>query len=968
MAISQRTATKGTAASNAALTVTFPASSATGDFILLGVANAGTAGPATPAGWTLLSTTSAGSAQSISVFWAPWSAGLTGSFTNAASAAAWVCEAYIPDTNESIQIDASAATSLTTNNTTLPTGAPTSKASGDYEALFYAWTSGATISATAGGSTIDSTQANGTSVSCSLGHNNTTSIASGTTVTAFSQTLSASNTRKTGVGVLLSEGFSAALTAVAAATTVTAVAAGATLSASASLTAIDGPTVSINFAASASLITAVSSLLRGRVSWIELELPQATPGSITASAALSATASITTTQAVGASSALTATATLATVSAIGAGSTLTATAILSTAQGVGAAEANSATGSMATGQGVGAGDTLGATVSDSTAQGVAVAATPSAIAALVTVTAVSAGATLSAIAALTNIVAVGANEANSASASFGTGQGVGAADSLGATASLATTQGVGANASLAATGSESAGSGNIAGLSATATLTTAQVVAAPVALSGTALLATAQGVAANETMSASAGEQQNGGVAGTDVLAATATLATGQVVAIGVTLTATATTTTTQAVATTDALTANVVLQEQAGVGAGSTLAGIAGSSSSGSSGIFGDGAPSAVATIATAQAVAAGLSGAAIVAMDAEVPAPPPAPPAPAATIGGYPMSAGGGWTKQAGHYLDRIPLPARATADASLNELVAQASATIGYPTYIVATADIHLGEPVARSQAQYVPAPVVAAADAEVIFTTASRAEITPLAIVGTGVSDIPDATTGGLAQVWTPPVGTAISDQELPQLESPALAEASYAEVVFTGNAELSQPDIEAQAFGVISKRIVQVTHAVAVSIISFAQADVLAIDAVSTGLVWSIPDQVGVADATFEPLAGDGLSLASWPPEPSRVKLKAESRLAEITGQATGHVWPVMGVVGSADAALEVILQAGIGSAGAPPVYATGSSRTQAIVAFAVGEVSLPVLEPSKRAINDNDDLVALWLLGLVPSG
>lgn len=201
MPITQRTATSGTAASSGALTVTFPTGASVGDVIILAVANAGTAGPVVIASWTSIGTFSAGTAQSITVFWAIWTSGLSGSFTNAASVAAWTCNAFIG--GEDHQIDASAATSNTTNNTTLPTGAPISRKDGDYEVLCYCWKSAATISTVASGSTIDITQANSTTVSCAMGHNNTTSLSVGTVTTAFSQTLSANDTRKTGVGVLL---------------------------------------------------------------------------------------------------------------------------------------------------------------------------------------------------------------------------------------------------------------------------------------------------------------------------------------------------------------------------------------------------------------------------------------------------------------------------------------------------------------------------------------------------------------------------------------------------------------------------------------------------------------------------------------------------------------------------------------------------------------------------------------------
>jgi hypothetical protein len=177
---------------------------AVGDLLVVGVGNAGTTTAAAPTGWTKTGTYSAGTAQSVSVFWAPYAASLTLSFTNAASVAAWVCNAYTPTTG-TVTLDGNpVAASNTTNNTTMPTGAPTTGAlPGDYEILFYAWTSGATISGVAAGSVIDATQANGTTISVALGHNTTTGLPPATGVTAFSQTLSANNTRKTGVGVLL---------------------------------------------------------------------------------------------------------------------------------------------------------------------------------------------------------------------------------------------------------------------------------------------------------------------------------------------------------------------------------------------------------------------------------------------------------------------------------------------------------------------------------------------------------------------------------------------------------------------------------------------------------------------------------------------------------------------------------------------------------------------------------------------
>lgn len=207
MTVSQRTATSGTATFGATFSVTLPTGTTTNDLIVVLVANGSTTGPEAPTGWTLFSGSpwSAGSSQSLSAYYAPYSASLTLSFVNpGTSVAAWICNAYF-QAGGTIAIDGTpVAASNTTSNTTLPTGAPTTSAiTDDYEILVYAWSSGATISAVASGSTIDRTQANGTSVSVALGHNNTTSLGASTATTAFSQTLSAANIRKTGVGILL---------------------------------------------------------------------------------------------------------------------------------------------------------------------------------------------------------------------------------------------------------------------------------------------------------------------------------------------------------------------------------------------------------------------------------------------------------------------------------------------------------------------------------------------------------------------------------------------------------------------------------------------------------------------------------------------------------------------------------------------------------------------------------------------
>jgi hypothetical protein len=182
-----------------------PAGTADGDFLVAVVANAGTAGPATPTGWTRPYGASAGSGQFCSVFTAPYSAGLTRAFTNAASLAVAVCGAYY-EAGKSVTLDGAAvATVNTTNNTTLPTGAPTTGlVAGDFEVLAYAWTGNAAWSAAAAaGSTRDLAAVNGTTPRAALGHNNTTSLGASTACVAFAQTLAASSSRKTGVGILL---------------------------------------------------------------------------------------------------------------------------------------------------------------------------------------------------------------------------------------------------------------------------------------------------------------------------------------------------------------------------------------------------------------------------------------------------------------------------------------------------------------------------------------------------------------------------------------------------------------------------------------------------------------------------------------------------------------------------------------------------------------------------------------------
>ena len=199
-----RTPLSVTAASGAGFTMPTSVGTAVGDLHVAVVTNAGTSGPAAPTGWTRIYSVSAGSGQCCSVFTAPYSAGLTRSFTNAASAAVAVCGSYYWSGKDIALDGAPVAATNTTNNTTLPTGAPTTGLIvADFEVLAYSYTSAATFTTTASGSTIDLRAVNSTVATAALGHNNTLALGASTATTAFSHTLSASNTRKTGVGILL---------------------------------------------------------------------------------------------------------------------------------------------------------------------------------------------------------------------------------------------------------------------------------------------------------------------------------------------------------------------------------------------------------------------------------------------------------------------------------------------------------------------------------------------------------------------------------------------------------------------------------------------------------------------------------------------------------------------------------------------------------------------------------------------
>lgn len=814
-------------------------------------------------------------------------------------------------------------------------------------------------------------------------------VASGATTGSATLTASAAIITAQAVGVL-----DPALLALAALSETVAVSAASVLSATASLSTAQGVGAAEANSASGSLATGqgvgVADTLGATASdttaqgvaanaTLNAVATNAIGVAVGASASLSATATLVAADGVGASCALSALATLATAQgvgvnelelasasgleavAIGGPAALGAVATIATTQGVGAAEANAASGSLATGQGVGAADALGATASNATAQGVAANETLLAAEGELQAAGVAGSDVLAALATINTAQGVATTAVLSAVAATTTTQGVATSVTLQSSASTATSQGVSASASLSATGNESPGSGSAAGLSAAATLATAQGVATGTVLTGSAAFTTTQGVAASETMLASAGEQQNGGVAGADVLAATATLQTAQGVATSSALIATATSTTAQGVAVPDVLTATAVIQEQAGAGAGSTLSGNATSSSSGTSGIFGDGAPSAVATLTTTQAVATTMSGAASATMDAEPPAPPPAPPSQVVTIGGYPTSVGG-WTKQAGRYLDNVPLPVRATADADCDELVGQSTATIGHPTYIEGRVDSRISKPIGIAQAQYVPAPIRADANAEVVFESDVVATIIPIPIVGSANSNVFDPIIQGTGQAWSPASIYGALDDELPETiaQSSGLVGGVRPSVADADGTYTSA--IEAQAFGIskVPKLARLVAHAsglldgveqrdeatvTAIGINSIGQAELGATSSAATGTVWHMPALPDVGDV------GEPNGVAT-------VELSGDTTLYGMVSDAIGTTWPAISHVGFADTGIDGYIGQGVGVIGAPGIIGTGQADIPSLVVFALGETSV---EDTKH-----DDDVALWLLGLIP--
>jgi hypothetical protein len=214
MPISQRTATSGTGASGANVTITLPTGTTNGDYLVVVIAMGINSLPGTPTGWLALAANAAGTTEGQAMFGAPYSAGLTLTFTMPAAANAWCCNAYYqagatvgPDTAATGTgvTNGSVGGVNTQNNTGCPSATATTPAgSADYEVITFAAQGGLTCTYSAG-STLDVQVSNGTTVSVNLGHNTTNPLAASTATPTFTATWSAIPTsrNKSGGIVLL---------------------------------------------------------------------------------------------------------------------------------------------------------------------------------------------------------------------------------------------------------------------------------------------------------------------------------------------------------------------------------------------------------------------------------------------------------------------------------------------------------------------------------------------------------------------------------------------------------------------------------------------------------------------------------------------------------------------------------------------------------------------------------------------
>jgi len=199
----------GNMAASGTFTVNVPSGTQVGDLAVcvIGVASANaSAPPAAPTGWTRNYAASAGTSQYCAVYTAPYTASLGLVFTNAGQGVASCAVGFYFQAGATLALDvAPVAAASTTNNATMTTGQPRTGAdAGDYEVLCYAHTTASgSITGVASGTAIDAQSSNPSAINVALGHNTTTSLPANTTMTAWNQTLSATNRAKTGVGVLL---------------------------------------------------------------------------------------------------------------------------------------------------------------------------------------------------------------------------------------------------------------------------------------------------------------------------------------------------------------------------------------------------------------------------------------------------------------------------------------------------------------------------------------------------------------------------------------------------------------------------------------------------------------------------------------------------------------------------------------------------------------------------------------------
>ena len=710
---------------------------------------------------------------------------------------------------------------------------------------------------------------------------------------------------------------SASLSATATLATAQTVAAGSTLSAAASLAATSGPAAATATSATSTLATTQAVGASGVETSAASEITAVSLG--VTSALLAAVGSLTTAQGVSNATATAGSATSSTTQAVAATAALAATGVVTSIGGATAAA------------------TLSAATSQSTAQGVA--ATETSIAAVTDTTAVTLGVTSAILASSATLVcqaAVAAGSTFSSSGSLTAADNPATTTSTSAQESLVSAQGVAAGSSLACSANLTASTGYLAGLSASAVLSTAQAVAAAATeiaatsdttavalgtttgvLSTTPVLLTTQAVAVDETLS-TAGALAAG--TGSNVQsAAQANLSTAQGVAAQQAEQATLTLVTAAGSASSDPLLVSTsALQATDGVACAASLSSTTSllciplTSYTASC--------AALTDLQTGVGVATDLSVAALAVLDAELPVPPSPGQSVANTAFGFATSvSSGGFTKQAGQYLDtQFPLPVRATADAELDTtLVGSALATISAPAATMAVAYGRLRLPVAGSFATFSAGTILATGDAE--FATDGDTDLTVIQpeLIAEVASDLEAISldSAAIAGRRPPPVMVLVG-AALPGVFCMAGAlTGAPPELVLQADTPLDQPQSQALTY-VHLDALVAVGSASVPDVASHADAA-----AILTGEC--------VVDTALPMLVGSGVVMvqSTWP---SMRTSEHAGSLAGVEAYSHGYVEPAACVA-----------------------YAVGISPS--VVAFSIAESFL-----------DNDDAEALWLLGLSP--